>query len=351
MTTLVTGAAGFIGHHVALSLLARGEDVVGVDNFNAYYDPAIKHARIERLTDAAASGPGAFRNVRLDLSDRAATAALFAQTRPTRVIHLAAQAGVRWSVEHPFDYVDANLTGFLTILEGCRHAKVEHLVFASTSSVYGANEKTPFAEADGVGHPISLYAATKRANEVMAHAYAHLYEFPCTGLRFFTVYGPWGRPDMALFKFTKAILEGQPIDVYNHGEMQRDFTYIDDIVEGVVRVADAPPSIASATADSAPPVWDPSQPSPPPHVSGVAPFRVFNIGRGKPEPLDDFIQTLEATLGRKAVRNLLPMQPGDVAATCCDTTALEAAVGYRPSVPIDVGVARFVTWYRNYYNV
>lgn len=338
MKYLVTGTAGFIGYHTAERLLARGDEVVGVDIVNDYYDPTLKEARLKRL-----NGRDGFTEERVDLADRAALDGVFARHQPRRVINLAAQAGVRYSVENPYAYVDSNLVGFVNILENCRQAKVEHLVYAATSSVYGANTRMPFHESDGASHPMSLYAATKRANEVMAHSYSHLFDLPSTGLRFFTVYGPWGRPDMALFKFTKAILAGEPIPVFNGGKMQRDFTYIDDIVEGVVRVSDRIP-----TAD---PAWDAGAKSPDPGRSGIAPYRLYNIGRGAPVDLMDYIRTLEAKLGRKAELDLLPMQPGDVAATFADTTALEQDVGYRPATPVDVGVGRFVDWYRDYFGV
>lgn len=338
MTILVTGAAGFIGYHTAEALLARGETVVGLDIVNDYYDPALKEARLARL--ARRSG---FLEMRVDVADRPALEDVFARHRPRGVIHLAAQAGVRYSVSNPHAYAGSNLVGFLNILECSRQARVEHLVYASTSSVYGANAALPFSEQHGVGHPMSLYAATKRANEVMAHSYAHLYGLPCTGLRFFTVYGPWGRPDMALFKFTRAILSGEAIDVYNNGDMRRDFTYIDDIVEGVVRVFDRP-----ARPD---PAWDAASPHPDPSSSGIAPFRIYNIGRGSPVPLMDFIRVLEEKLGRRAICNMLPMQPGDVAATFADTSALARDTGYAPSTPVETGVGRFVDWYREYYGV
>lgn len=338
MTILVTGAAGFIGYHTAEALLARGETVVGLDIVNDYYDPALKEARLARL--ARRSG---FVEMRVDVADRPALEDVFARHRPRGVIHLAAQAGVRYSVTNPHAYAGSNLVGFLNILECSRQARVEHLVYASTSSVYGANAALPFSEQHGVGHPMSLYAATKRANEVMAHSYAHLYGLPCTGLRFFTVYGPWGRPDMALFKFTRAILSGEAIDVYNNGDMRRDFTYIDDIVEGVVRVFDRP-----ARPD---PAWDAASPHPDPSSSGIAPFRIYNIGRGSPVPLMDFIRVLEEKLGRRAICNMLPMQPGDVAATFADTSALARDTGYAPSTPVETGVGRFVDWYREYYGV
>jgi len=338
MTILVTGAAGFIGYHTAEALLARGETVVGLDIVNDYYDPALKEARLARL--ARRSG---FVEMRVDVADRPALEDVFARHRPRGVIHLAAQAGVRYSVSNPHAYAGSNLVGFLNILECSRQARVEHLVYASTSSVYGANAALPFSEQHGVGHPMSLYAATKRANEVMAHSYAHLYGLPCTGLRFFTVYGPWGRPDMALFKFTRAILSGEAIDVYNNGDMRRDFTYIDDIVEGVVRVFDRP-----ARPD---PAWDAASPHPDPSSSGIAPFRIYNIGRGSPVPLMDFIRVLEEKLERRAICNMLPMQPGDVAATFADTSALARDTGYAPSTPVETGVGRFVDWYREYYGV
>lgn len=338
MTILVTGAAGFVGYHTAEALLARGETVVGLDIVNDYYDPALKEARLARL--ARRSG---FVEMRVDVADRPALEDVFARHRPRGVIHLAAQAGVRYSVSNPHAYAGSNLVGFLNILECSRQARVEHLVYASTSSVYGANAALPFSEQHGVGHPMSLYAATKRANEVMAHSYAHLYGLPCTGLRFFTVYGPWGRPDMALFKFTRAILSGEAIDVYNNGDMRRDFTYIDDIVEGVVRVFDRP-----ARPD---PAWDAASPHPDPSSSGIAPFRIYNIGRGSPVPLMDFIRVLEEKLGRRAICNMLPMQPGDVAATFADTSALARDTGYAPSTPVETGVGRFVDWYREYYGV
>lgn len=338
MSLLVTGTAGFIGYHTAEALLQRGHQVVGVDVVNEYYDVRLKEARLDRLK----ARPG-FSEARLDIADKTALEAAFAACRPRRVIHLAAQAGVRYSVENPGAYVDSNLVGFANVLECCRHFEVEHLVFASTSSVYGANALMPFSESHGVGHPMSLYAATKRANEVMAHSYSHLFKLPTTGLRFFTVYGPWGRPDMALFRFTRAILAGEAIEVYNAGDMKRDFTYVDDIVEGVVRVADRIP-----VPD---PGWNAGEPHPDPGRSGIAPFRIYNIGSGRPLQLMDYIHTLEACLGRKAALNRLPMQPGDVAATFADTSALEHDTGYVPATPIEVGVARFVAWYRGFYGV
>jgi UDP-glucuronate 4-epimerase len=334
MKILVTGAAGFIGYHVARRLLDRGDAVVGLDNLNTYYDVSLKEARLAKLT----AHPG-FRFAKLDVADRDAVAALFAAERPRRVVPLAAQAGVRYSIQNPYAYVDSNLVGFVNVLEGCRHNGVEHLVYASSSSVYGGNTRMPFSEHDNIDHPVSLYAVTKKANELMAHTYSHLYRLPTTGLRFFTVYGPWGRPDMALFLFTKAILDGRPIDVFNNGHMVRDFTYIDDIVEGVARVVDRPAE-ANAAFDAA---------SPDPGTSN-APYRVFNIGNSQPTPLDDYIQALEEALGRKAARNLLPMQPGDVPATSADTSELDAWVGFKPATPVREGVRRFVQWYREYYH-
>ncbi len=334
MTVLVTGAAGFIGFHTTKRLLTDGESVIGVDNFNAYYDRSLKDARWAQLSEVEN-----FNGLRLDIAERNAVASLFQSQHFDRVIHLAAQAGVRHGIEHPHDYADANLVGMLNILEGCRRAQVTHLVYASTSSVYGANGAMPFSEHHGTAHPVSLYAATKLANEAMAHAYAHLFKMPATGLRFFTVYGPWGRPDMALFKFTKAILAGKPIPVFNEGNLARDFTYIDDIVEGVVRVAKHPPTIDAAWSADAP---DPAS-------SGVAPHRVFNIGRGEPVKLMDFVSTLEKALERKADIKFLPMQPGDVEETWCDVSELDRAVGYRPHVSLRDGIAAFVSWYRDYY--
>jgi UDP-glucuronate 4-epimerase len=333
---LVTGAAGFIGAEVALRLLARGEQVLGVDDLNAYYDPSLKQARLRRLEAMAPSG--AFRFQRLDVAEPAATAALFQAERPLRVVHLAAQAGVRYSIENPAVYIQSNLVGFGHILEGCRHHGVEHLVYASSSSVYGGNRQMPFSEQHPVNHPVSLYAATKRANELMAHTYSHLYGLPATGLRFFTVYGPWGRPDMAPMLFAHAILAGEPIRVFNQGRMERDFTYIDDIAEGVIRCLDKP-----ATAD---PGFDPLAPNP---ATAAVPHRLFNIGNSQPIALLRFIEVLEQALGREAIRDLQPMQPGDVPATAADTTALEAWTGFRPTTPIETGVARFAQWYRDYH--
>ena len=334
MHVLVTGAAGFIGAALSAALLERGDRVVGVDSLNDYYDVSLKRARLARLTAL----PG-FEFIQLDVAGREGVAALFARHRFDAVAHLAAQAGVRYSIDHPHAYADANLVGFLNVLEGCRHAKVGHLVFASSSSVYGASVRTPFSENHSVDHPISLYAATKKANELMAHTYAHLYGLPCTGLRFFTVYGPWGRPDMAYFKFTRGILAGEPIPVYNRGEMARDFTYIDDIVEGVVRVLDRP-----AAPD---PDWDPAHPA---VASSTAPYRIYNIGNNRPVKLMEFIGTLEKCLGRKAVLDLLPMQPGDVPSTAADISALGKATGFAPATPVETGLARFVAWYHEYYN-
>lgn len=330
---LVTGAAGFIGFYVCQRLLESGEQVVGLDNLNDYYQVSLKQARLDRLT-----GHTNFRFVRAALEDRAALEALFAAEPFYRVIHLAAQAGVRYSLENPHAYVDSNLSGFLNILEGCRRQQVRHLVYASSSSVYGANTAMPFSVHHNVDHPVSLYAATKKANELMAHSYAATYGLPCTGLRFFTVYGPWGRPDMAYFSFTKAILEGRPINVFNQGKMQRDFTYIDDIVEGVLRVADRSPS--------SDPAWRGDRPD---AGSSFAPWRVYNIGNNQPVELLRFIEVLEQCLGTKAQKNFLPMQPGDVPATFADLDDLTADTGFRPSTSIEEGLGRFVAWYRSYY--
>ena len=332
---LVTGAAGFIGYHTAQRLLARGDEVISLDNLNDYYEVSLKERRLELLR----RWPG-FSFHHLDLADRSGVEKLFAAVRPHVVINLAAQAGVRYSLTNPHVYIDSNVTGFLHILEGCRTHGVEHLVYASTSSVYGGNTRMPFTEHESVSHPITLYAATKKANEVMAHSYSHLYGIPSSGLRFFTVYGPWGRPDMALFLFTKAILEGRPIDVFNHGEMGRDFTYVDDIVEGIVRVADVP-----AQPD---PNWDGAAPDP---ATSSAPWRIYNIGNGRPTNLLRFIDVLEECLGKKAERRLLPMQLGDVPSTWADVSELQDAVGYSPSTTVEVGVRRFVDWYRDYYGI
>jgi UDP-glucuronate 4-epimerase len=335
MKILVTGAAGFIGMTASLRLLARGDEVVGLDNLNDYYDVRLKESRLARLTPSPA-----FRFVKLDVGDRAGMEQLFAAEKFDRVIHLAAQAGVRYSLQNPHAYIDSNVVGFTNILEGCRHNKVQHLVYASSSSVYGGNTKMPFSEHDSVDHPVSLYAATKKANELMAHTYSHLYGLPTTGLRFFTVYGPWGRPDMALFLFTKAILEGRPIDVFNHGNMQRDFTYVDDIVEGVIRVLDR---VATADAGYDPILADPA--------TSNAPYRVFNIGNNNPVPLLDFIGCIESALGMKAEKRLLPLQDGDVPATYANTDALRDWVGFVPGTGVQDGIAQFVKWYRDYYRV
>jgi UDP-glucuronate 4-epimerase len=332
----VTGAAGFIGAAVCERLLARGERVVGIDNLNSYYDPALKQARLSRIEASALRESWSFQ--RLELEDGSAIAELFASERPRLVIHLAAQAGVRYSLENPGAYLQSNLVGFGAILEGCRHHGVEHLVYASSSSVYGGNTNLPFTEHQSVNHPVSLYAATKKANELMAHTYSHLYGLPATGLRFFTVYGPWGRPDMAPMLFAKAILAGEPIRVFNHGRMRRDFTYIDDIVTGVIACADKP-----ASAD---PNFDPAAPDP---ATSWAPHRLFNIGNSEPVELLYFIDLLERALGRQAIRDLQPMQPGDVEATAADTSLLEAWVGFSPSTSIEVGVERFARWYQASY--
>lgn len=332
---LVTGTAGFIGYHLAERLLARGDEVVGVDNVNPYYDVALKRARMARLERHAA-----YRFHEIDLADGPALTAAFERERPEVVVNLAAQAGVRYSLVNPRAYVDSNLVGFMNVLEGCRHHEVRHLVYASSSSVYGANTTTPFSVHDNVDHPLSLYAASKKANELMAHTYAHLYRIPTTGLRFFTVYGPWGRPDMALYIFTKAILAGEPIDVFNHGKMRRDFTYVDDIVEGVVRVADRP-----ATPD---PSWSGATPDP---STSNAPYRLYNIGNNRPVELMRLIEILETELGMEAKKNFLPMQPGDVPATYADVDDLARDVGFRPSTPLEEGVRRFVAWYREYHSV
>ncbi|MEX1315733.1 MAG: NAD-dependent epimerase [Synechococcaceae cyanobacterium] len=334
---LVTGAAGFIGAAVARRLLQRGEAVVGLDNLNPYYDPALKRARLERVAAAARGRAGgqAWRFHHLDLSDAGAVAELFGRERPERVIHLAAQAGVRHSIDNPAAYIQSNLVGFGHILEACRHHGVRHLVYSSSSSVYGGNTNLPFSERQPVNHPVSLYAATKKANELMAHSYSHLYGLAATGLRFFTVYGPWGRPDMAPMLFARAILAGEPIQVFNHGRMRRDFTYIDDVVEGVIRCLDKP-----AVAD---PAFDASAPDP---ATSWAPHRLFNLGNSQPVELLRFIGTLERALGREAIKTLLPMQPGDVEATAADTALLEDWVGFRPSTPLEEGVERFAAWYR-----
>ncbi len=337
---LVTGAAGFIGAAVCQRLLERGERVIGLDNLNPYYDPALKRARLERVAAAAEAGVGteAWRFHQLDISDAAAVAQLFARGRPGRVIHLAAQAGVRHSIDNPAAYIQANLVGFAAILEACRHHGVGHLVYGSSSSVYGGNTNLPFSERQPVNHPVSLYAATKKANELMAHSYSHLYGLAATGLRFFTVYGPWGRPDMAPMLFARAILAGEPIQVFNHGRMRRDFTYIDDVVEGVIRCLDKP-----ATPD---PAFDAAAPDP---ATSWAPHRLFNLGNSQPVQLLAFIAALERALGREAVKELLPLQPGDVEATAADTALLEAWVGFRPSTPLEEGVERFAAWYSSHH--
>lgn len=332
---LVTGAAGFIGFHLCKYLIERGENVIGIDNLNDYYDVTLKQARLAQLENQKN-----FQFYKLDIAERKAIAELFASTKPDRVVHLAAQPGVRYSLKNPHAYVDSNLVGFVNILEGCRHCNVKHLVFASSSSVYGANTKMPFSPQDSVNHPVSLYGATKKANELMAHAYSHLYGLPTTGLRFFTVYGPWGRPDMATFLFTKAILEGKAIDVFNNGKMQRDFTYIDDIISGVARVLDKIP-----VPD---PNWSAEAPNP---ASSYAPYRIYNIGNNQPVELLYFIELLEQCLGKKAEKNFLPLHPGDVLATYADIDALEKDVGFKPNTPIEVGIWRFVEWYRDYYKV
>lgn len=335
MKYIVTGAAGFIGAKVCELLCSKGNLVVGVDNLNNYYDVSLKKSRLEQLVSFAN-----FKFVKMDVSDRNDVLSIFSKEKFDRVIHLAAQAGVRHSMENPFAYIDSNVAGFLAILEGCRHHSIEHLVYASSSSVYGMNEEMPFRVSEPTDHPISLYAATKKMNELMAHTYSHLYGIPTTGLRFFTVYGPWGRPDMALFKFTKYMLSGKPIDVYNNGLLSRDFTYIDDIAEGVIRVADVVP-IANAS-------WRCAAGSP---ADSSAPYRVFNIGNGKPIKIIDFIQSLEQALGVKAIKNMMPMQSGDVYATWADTEDLFATIAYRPSMKIEQGIQNFVDWYRSYYHI
>jgi len=335
MKVLVTGAAGFIGFHTARALLDRGDEIVGLDNLTPYYDVKLKEARLAELAPR-----NRFTFVKADLADKAAIDALFAAHRPERVIHLAAQAGVRYSIDHPEAYVQSNMVGFLNILEACRHSGVEHLVFASSSSVYGANTRVPFSVHQNVDHPVSFYAATKKSNELMAHAYAHLYRLPTTGLRFFTVYGPWGRPDMALFKFVQKILASEPIDVFDNGRHERDFTYIDDIVEAVVRVADHLPT----------PDLDWSSDNPDPATSS-APYRLYNIGSHSPVRLMDFIALIEKALGREAKKNFLPLQPGDVPKTCADVTELSANIGFKPKTSIETGIKKFVAWYRDYYKV
>lgn len=335
MKIILTGAAGFIGMHVCELLLARGDEVIGVDNLNDYYDVALKEARLARLRPHPL-----FRFAELDIANRVAIAALFEEEKPSHVINLAAQAGVRYSLQNPHAYADSNLVGFVNILEGCRHAGVEHFVYASSSSVYGGNTRLPFSEHDNVDHPVSLYAASKKANELMAHTYSHLFNLPTSGLRFFTVYGPWGRPDMALFLFAKAILAGQPIDVFNHGKMQRDFTYIDDIAAGVVKLLDCPP-VAN-------PGFDKNNPDP---AGSWAPYRICNIGNHQPVELMSYIETLEKALGRTARKNFLPLQNGDVPATYADTESLQTITGFAPATSVEEGIKRFVAWYLEYFQV
>ena len=336
MKVLVTGSAGFIGNALAKRLLEEGNEVVGIDNLNSYYDPSLKEARLDRIRLM----PG-FHEEKFDISDRTALDACFDKYQPEYVVNLAAQAGVRYSIDAPETYVQSNLVGFVNILEACRHHDVKHLVFASTSSIYGANRKFPYAETDNTDHQLNLYSASKKANEVMAHAYSHLFDIPSTGLRFFTVYGDWGRPDMAFFKFANAIAKGEPIDVYNRGEMTRDFTYIGDIVEGMIRVLAKTPQPDTA--------WDPAAPGL--GRSGVAPYKVYNIGCGKPVKLMHYIEVLERCLGREAIKNMMPMQPGDVVDTCADITELSEAVGYTPSTTVEDGMARFAKWYKSYYGL
>jgi UDP-glucuronate 4-epimerase len=333
MKVMVTGSAGFIGSALTMRLLDRGDEVIGIDNHNDYYDPSLKEARLARFGDHAS-----YTHLRIDLADRDAITAAFSDHRPQRVVNLAAQAGVRYSMENPLAYIDSNIVGFAHILEGCRHYDIEHLVYASSSSVYGANTEMPFSIHHNVDHPLSLYAASKKANELMAHTYSELYQLPTTGLRFFTVYGPWGRPDMALFLFTRAILAGEKIQVFNYGDHRRDFTYVDDIVEGVIRVLDKP---AEANAD-----WTGARPDP---GSSRAPWRVYNIGNNKPVELLDYISAIESSLGMTAEKELLPLQPGDVPDTYADVDDLVREFDYRPSMPVEEGIARFVTWYREYY--
>ena len=334
MKILVTGAAGFIGFHLSKKLLERGDEVVGVDNINDYYDPKIKLARLDMLQKFEQ-----FEFLKANIADRGAMESLFQAHQFDRVVNLAAQAGVRYSIENPHAYIEANLVGFTNILEGCRHSKVPHLSYASSSSVYGANTLQPFSEHHNVDHPVGLYAATKKASELMAHSYSNLYDLPTTGLRFFTVYGPWGRPDMALFKFTKGIIEGTPIDIYNNGDMVRDFTYIDDIVEGVVRVTDRIPEPN--------PSWSGDAPDP---ATSYCPYRVYNIGNNKPVKLMEFVEAIEKALGKEAIKNFMPMQPGDVPSTCADVSELEKDVGFKPNTSIQEGINNFVAWYSEYFN-
>jgi UDP-glucuronate 4-epimerase len=335
MKVLITGAAGFIGSDLALRLLERGDEVIGIDNLNDYYDPALKMARLARTADK----PG-FTDVRIDLEDRDGIAGIFVKHKPDAVVNLAAQAGVRYSLQNPSAYIDTNVVGFMNILEGCRHNDVQHLVYASSSSVYGSNTKMPFTVHDNVDHPVSIYAATKKANELMAHTYSHLYRLPTTGLRFFTVYGPWGRPDMALFTFTRKMLAGEAIDVFNYGKHRRDFTYIDDIIEGVIRVLDRVPEPN--------PDWSGDNPD---SASSTAPYALYNIGNNQPVELMRYIEVLEDCLGMKAEKNLLPLQPGDVPDTYADVQELVRDVGYKPDMSVEQGVANFVTWYRDFYKV
>ena len=335
MKVLVTGTAGFIGNELALRLLARGDEVIGVDNLNDYYDVSLKEARLARIKDHTN-----FVEERINIEDRDAIEQVFAKHKPQRVVNLAAQAGVRYSLKNPHAYVDSNIVGFVNILEGCRHNGVEHLVYASSSSVYGANTKMPFSIHHNVDHPVSLYAASKKANELMAHTYSHLYQLPTTGLRFFTVYGPWGRPDMALFIFTKKIIEGEPIDVFNYGKCRRDFTFIDDIVEGVIRTLDNVPTAS--------PDWSGDAPDP---GTSAAPYRIYNIGNNQPVELSRFIEIIEQNVGKEANKNLMPLQPGDVPATYADIDDLMNDVGFKPDTSIEDGIARFVAWYKDYYNV
>ncbi len=335
MKVLITGVAGFIGFHLGRRLLKDGIDVVGIDNLNAYYDPKLKQDRLSILKEFSG-----FNFHKIDIVDRDAILKIFKDDTYDVVVHLAAQAGVRYSIENPYTYIDSNVVGFINILEGCKQAGVGHLAFASSSSVYGANKKMPFSVHDNVDHPISLYGATKKAGELMAHTYSSLYSLPCTGLRFFTVYGPWGRPDMALFKFTKAILEDLPIDLYNYGEMTRDFTYIDDVIEGVARIMNSPPKPN--------PSWDGNHPDP---SISYAPYRIYNIGGSRPVELMYFIDVLEKALGKKAEKNMLPLQAGDVITTCADADDLELAVGFRPETPLETGIVSFVKWYKSYYRI
>ncbi len=334
MKVLVTGAAGFIGNHLAKRLLDGGHQVVGIDNLNDYYDPALKQARLDRIR-----GMAGFYDERLDISDNPALELCFAKHKPDYVVNLAAQAGVRYSLVSPESYVQSNLVGFANILEACRHHAVKHLLFASTSSIYGANRKMPYAEADSTDHQLNLYSASKKANEAMAHAYSHLFGIPVTGLRFFTVYGDWGRPDMAFFKFADAIMQGKPIDIYNRGEMSRDFTYVGDIIEGITRLIEQTPGPS--------PAWDAQNPLP--GQSGVAPYKIYNIGCGKPVKLMHYIEVLEKCLGREAIKNLMPMQPGDVVDTCADVSELAAATGYAPQTSVEEGMDKFARWYKSYY--